>query len=401
MTIALAIFYAFGLTTFILGLQSIVYYPLALIYELRRRKPPVFKTEPPLVSVVVPAYNEEKVIGQCIESILASEYQPRQIIVVDDGSTDGTLEVMRRYENDDDLTVISKPNGGKASALNAGLVEAEGEVILFVDADGIFARDTIARMLEGFDSERVGAVCGHDSPLSHRGLYPKLATLQAHVSTGFVRRALSVLNCLPIVSGNIGAFRRETLDETGPFLEDFVGEDLELTFRVHKAGYQVRFQPSARVLAECPSTLAGLWKQRIRWTRGFVQTVGIHRRMVLNPRYRPFSFYLGLNAANMLFVPLLQLASFVLLPVLIVLGTNPIPSQWLGIIGWLGLGFAVLASIYGILLDRDWGHLKYLYIVPLWVPYSVFIDLVIVWSFVLELRGARAEWHKITRRGAA
>ena len=71
------------------------------------------------------------------------------------------------------------------------------------------------------------------------------------------------------------------------------------------------------------------------------------------------------------------------------------------IIGWLGLGFAVLASIYGILLDRDWGHLKYLFIVPLWVPYSVFIDLVIVWSFVLEIRGARAEWHKITRRGAA
>lgn len=400
MTIALAVFYAFGLTTFILGLQSLVYYPLALIFELRRSKSPVFKTEPTLVSVVVPAYNEEMVIGACIDSILASDYSPRQIIAVDDGSADGTLEAMRQYEDHADVTVVAKPNGGKASALNAGLAQAEGEVILFVDADGIFARDTISRILEGFDSEQVGAVCGHDSPLSHRGFYPKLATLQAHVSTGFARRALSVINCLPIVSGNIGAFRREALEETGPFLEDFIGEDLEMTFRVHKAGYKVRFQPWSRVMAEGPSTLVGLWKQRIRWTRGFVQTLRIHTNMLLNPRYKPFSFYLGLNAANMLFVPLLQLASFVLLPLLIAFGSNPIPLDWLGIIGWLGLGFAAFASIYGIILDRDWGHLKYLFIVPLWVPYSVFIDLVIVWSLVLEIRGARSEWHKIARRGA-
>jgi cellulose synthase/poly-beta-1,6-N-acetylglucosamine synthase-like glycosyltransferase len=121
------------------------------------------------------------------------------------------------------------------------------EILFFVDADGIFTHNTIREMLNAFTSEKIGAVCGNDAPINLDRIQTHLACIQTHVGTGFVRRALAVINCLPIVSGNIGAFRRSVIEKTGPFLEGFIGEDLELTWRIHKAGYQVNFAPWAVV----------------------------------------------------------------------------------------------------------------------------------------------------------
>ena len=399
MNVLLALFFVLGFTCFAVGLLTLAYYPLALAFALRRHKAPVFERDTPLVSVVVPGYNEEKVIGHCVDSILASDYPRREIILVDDGSTDGTLNEMRRYEKTPGVVIVAKSNSGKASALNAGLARARGQVIFFVDADGIFAPNTISEMLKGFESERVGAVCGNDSPVNLDRLQTRLANLQTHVGTGFVRRALATLNCLPIISGNIGAFRRSVLEKTGPFIEGFIGEDLELTWRVHKAGYRVAFQPWATVYAEVPSTLGGLWKQRVRWARGLLQTARIHRDMFFNRKYGIFGFYLPINFASMVIIPLLQLVSVVLLPILVLLNRSPIELNVISIVGWLGLGLALFASVFSIALNRAWGDLKYLYVVPLWVPYSLLMDAVTVWAIVLELRGTQAQWNKLERTG--
>ncbi len=399
MNVLLTLFFVLGFTCFAVGLLTLAYYPLALAFALRRRKLPVFEKDTPLVSVIVPGYNEEKVIGHCVDSILASDYPCREIILVDDGSTDGTLNEMRRYEKTPGVVIVAKPNGGKASALNAGLARARGQVIFFVDADGIFAPNTISEMLKGFESERVGAVCGNDSPVNLDRLQTRLANLQTHVGTGFVRRALATLNCLPIVSGNIGAFRRSVIEKTGPFLEGFIGEDLELTWRVHKAGYRVAFQPWATVYAEVPSTLGGLWKQRVRWARGLLQTARIHRDMFFNRKYGIFGFYLPINFASMVIIPLLQLASAVLLPILVLLNRSPIELNVISLVGWLGLGLALFASMFSIALNRAWGDLKYLYVVPLWVPYSLLMDAVTVWAIMMELRGTQAQWNKLERTG--
>ncbi|MER3457551.1 MAG: glucosaminyltransferase [Chloroflexota bacterium] len=399
MNVLLTLFFLLGFTCFAVGLLTLPYYPLALAFELRSRRPPVFKSATPLVSIIVPAYNEAKVINRCVESILASDYPWREIILVDDGSTDGTLQAMRRYDKTPGVIVVAKPNGGKASALNAGLARAQGEILFFVDADGLFAPNTIREMLNGFEHERIGAVCGNDSPINLDRLQTRLANLQTHVGTGFVRRALATINCLTIVSGNIGAFRRSVLEETGPFIEGFIGEDLELTWRVHKAGYRVAFQPWATVFAEVPSTLVGLWKQRVRWARGLLQTARIHRDMFFNPKYGPFAFYLPINFASMVVIPLLQLASAILLPILIVLNHSPIQTNVLSLIGWLGLGLALLASLFSIILNRSWGDLRYLYVVPLWVPYSLLMDIVVLWALILELRKSEAQWNKLDRTG--
>ena len=205
---------------------------------------------------------------------------------------------------------------------------------MFVDADGIFTRSTIHEMLALFTTEKVGAVCGNDAPVNLDRPLTQLMCLQTHVGTGFVRRALAQINCLPIVSGNVGAFRRSVLEKAdpadgislqqdiaqawegksnGPFRSGFIGEDLELTWRVHKAGYQVKFAPHAVVLAEVPSTVKSLWKQRVRWARGLLQTVGLHRDMFFNMKYGQLGLYLPINFFNMVIIPILQVLILLLL----------------------------------------------------------------------------------------
>ncbi|WP_261789076.1 glycosyltransferase [Methanosarcina siciliae] len=399
MELLLLFFYIIGFTCFSVGILTITYFPLSLAFEMRKSKQHIFNSENPFISIVVPAYNEEKVIAHCIESILASDYSEYEVILVDDGSSDNTLEEMQRYETSSRVIVVTKKNGGKASALNMGLNLAKGEVIFFVDADGIFAPDTISKMLGGFSSEDVGAVCGSDAPVNLDKLQTLLANLLTHVGTGFVRRALDTIDCLPVVSGNIGAFRRITLEKTGPFLEGFIGEDIELTWRVHKAGYKVAFQPWAIVYVEVPSTIKGLWKQRVRWARGLLKTAYIHRDMLFNPRYGLFALYLPINLASMIIIPLLQLISIILLPILLFLNINPIPLGWMSIIGWLGLIFAFFASLFAIALDRAWIDLKYFYVIPLWVPYSLMMDAVMLWAIIVELRREEAKWNKLDRTG--
>ncbi|MDD5367785.1 MAG: glycosyltransferase family 2 protein [Anaerolineaceae bacterium] len=400
MNIILTLFYALSFTVFSVGLLTLVYYPLSLAFVLRKKRPPVFHTSPdPLVSIIVPAYNEGKVIGNCVQSILASNYTNFEVILVDDGSKDDTLAAMRTFESDPRVQVIPKANGGKASALNTGITAAKGEILFFVDADGIFTPTTIREMLNGFSSEKVGAVCGNDAPVNLDRIQTQLACIQTHVGTGFVRRALAQVDCLPIVSGNIGAFRREVIEKTGPFLEGFIGEDLELTWRVHKAGYRVNFAPQAVVLAEVPSTIQGLWKQRLRWARGLLQTVRIHPDVLFNRHYGLFGFFLPINVASMVILPLLQLVVLVLLPILVLNNRSPLAFNLASIIGWFGLGFALVATLYSIVLNRAWKDLRYLYAILAWVPYSIMMNLVMAWAIAHELRGTRAQWNKLERTG--
>lgn len=367
-------------------------------FELRRPKQPVFDNAIPFVSVIVPAYNEAKVLARCIESILWSDYPTFELILVDDGSTDPSYAVMNRYTHHPHVLAVTKPNAGKASALNKGLELARGEIIFLVDADGIFQPFTIWNMLNGFTRSNVGGVCGNDSPINLNCMQTRLAKLQTHVSTGIVRRALSMINCLPIISGNIGAFRRTALQKTGPLREGFIGEDLELTWRLHRAGYRVNFAPAAVVSCEIPSTIRGLWKQRVRWSRGFLQTAWIHWRMFFNFKYGLIALFLPLNFISVVCIPILQLIALILFPFFLFAG-NP---HWIEpklLIGWLGLGSAFGASLFGIIIERAWRDLKYLYLVPLWVLYSLFMDCVMVWAIFLEILKAKSEWNKLERTG--
>jgi len=253
----------------------------------------------------------------------------------------------------------------------------------------------------------VGAVCGNDYPLNQNNPLTKLYCLQTHVGTGFVRRALAEINCLPIVSGNCGAFRRSVLawpfirlgKEGEPYLKGFIGEDLELTWRVHRAGYRVNFAPRAIVRAEVPSTVKMLWKQRVRWARGLLQTVTLHRDMFFNRKYGMLGWYLPINFFNMVIIPILQLLIVFLVILLAAAGFSPIQLNILNIILWVGLSGALFTVIFSIALDRAWKDLKFFYVIPLWVPYSLLMDVVTIWAIILELSGTEAKWNKFERTG--
>ncbi|MFI5957893.1 glycosyltransferase [Cryptosporangium sp. NPDC051539] len=399
MIVLTALFAALSLPIFVLGSFKIVYYPAALLFEMRRKAEPIFTHSEPFVSIIVPAYNEGVVLTNCVDSILADDYPAKEIILVDDGSTDETLQIMQRYADDPSVIIVAKENGGKASALNAGIARSSGEILFFVDADGVFTPRTIQQMLTGFDRASVGGVCGNDEPVNLDRLLPRMGALMTHVGTGFCRRGLALMNCLPIVSGNLGAFRRYVIERVGGFREDCIGEDLELTWRVQRMGFQINFRPQATVYAEVPATVRGLWKQRVRWARGFLQTTRIHHDMIGRPRYGPFGLFLVLNVGAMLVVPVLQLMTVVLLPVLAATGRAPIGSTGLAVLGWLGLISGLIAVLFALALDRAWRDLRFLYLVPIWPLYSLVMSAVMVWAVVLELRGTRAEWNKLSRTG--
>jgi glycosyltransferase involved in cell wall biosynthesis len=348
------------------------------------------------VSVIVPAYEEERTLRDTVSSILASDWYPLEVIVVDDGSRDRTSEVVRDLADAGRIRLLRQENGGKASALNAGIAAATGEVVLYTDADSVFLPETIAKMVRWFGDPGVDAVCGNDAPLRPQTALQKLLVVTTHIGTGFVRRALSVIGVLPIISGNLGAIRRTVLAEVGGF-ERIWGEDLELTFRLHRHRKRIVFDPSPTVLAECPATLGALWKQRVRWVRSYLQIATRYRDLFFRPRHWPFSLYLPVNFLSMAIVPLLQAALVVLLPVAAAAGWIRFRGP-LDVVAWLGLGFFLAVALYSVLLDRSPRDLRWLPYGLLIVPLSYFYDAVVIHSWWKELTGAEEAWGKLERR---
>jgi biofilm PGA synthesis N-glycosyltransferase PgaC len=385
------------------GLVKLLYVPLSLWFEMRmrhRRGRPGHFAELPLVSVVIPGYNEEAVLENCVRSVLRSDYPRLEVILVDDGSTDRTAELMAGFaERDEAVSFVRQENAGKGAALNRGIGHAAGDVLMFVDADGVFASDTVRLMVDGFTAEGVGAVCGDDRPVNLNRVLTRLLAMISHVGTGLVRRSLTMLRCMPIVSGNVGAFRRDVLERTGLFNTDTLGEDLELTWRVHRAGYQVNFVPRALVYAESPSTLRGLWKQRVRWARGLLQSTALHKDMIGNPRYRMFGAFLVFNTLTMIIVPVLQIVVLLLIPGLLFAGADALPTGWLDLLLWLGLLVAVAVLVFSMAQNRALRDLRHLWTLPLWPLYSVFVGLTLISGLWLEARRAPSRWNKLERTG--
>src|SRR5438105_2088418 len=270
------LFWSFGLVVFLLGIQGTLYFPLTIAYEIWKRR--ALRRMPPFrerVSVVVPAYNEERTIRVAVETLLESEYPDLEVIVVDDGSRDGTADRILDLHERGRIRLIRQQNAGKATALNKGIAAATGEVVLYTDADSLFLRQTVAKMVRWFADPAIDAVCGNDMPLRARTGLQKLLAVTTHIGTGYVRRALSVIGCLPIISGNLGAIRRRVLDEIGGF-RPLWGEDLEITWRLHQHGKRVVFDPEPAVLADCPAAFGALGKPRGGWVPSFPKVSAFH-----------------------------------------------------------------------------------------------------------------------------
>lgn len=393
----LSLFYSFGVVVFFLGIQGLIFVPLTIVYEFWKRR--VLRIIPPFsgkVTVLVPAYNEEKTIRATISTLLESDYPSLEVIVINDGSTDSTEEVIKDFVDNGAIRYIKKPNGGKASALNMGIEAASGEVVLFTDADSLFLPDTVTKMVRWFGDPSIDAVCGNDAPLHPTSPIQKFLTVTTHIGTGFVRRALSFLHCLPIITGNLGAVRTRVLKEINGFREIW-GEDLEITFRLYKHRKKIIFDPEPKVIAECPGTIRGLWKQRIRWIRSYLKIAFLHKDLFFNSRYAPFSFYLPVNFINMAIVPILQIGLLFIIP-WAYMNEYLYFTGAVEVLAFLGIIFFFAIAVYSIALDRAYKDLFYIPYGLLILPLSYLYNAVVLYSWYKEFRGADEKWVKVERR---
>ena len=190
------------------------------------------------MSIIVPAYNEEKVIVQTIASLLNQKYAgPIEIVVVDDGSSDDTIDIVREaYGSHPSVSAYRKENGGKASALNYGIAHAQHEIVIGLDADTIFDDDTVAELVQPLKNPSVGAVAGNAKVGNRINLVTRWQALEYVTSQNLDRRAFSLLDCITVVPGAVGAWRRSVVQEVGGFREDTLAEDQDLTLAIRRVG---------------------------------------------------------------------------------------------------------------------------------------------------------------------
>ena len=260
----------------------------AIIDRLRKRKNFATPEYAPRVAVLIPAYNEEKVIVRTIRSVMMSNYKNLRIIVIDDGSSDNTYDIARdAYPNDiasGRLTVMTKPNGGKADALNYALERTDEDIYVGIDADGVIAHDAITNLVPHFANPKIGAVAGNAKVGNRVNLWTRWQALEYITSQNFERRALDLFDVVMVVPGAIGAWRTAAVREGGGYHTNTVAEDADLTMNLLEQGYQVIYEDRALAFTEAPVNANGLMRQRFRWSFGILQAIFKHRGAITKRR---------------------------------------------------------------------------------------------------------------------
>jgi cellulose synthase/poly-beta-1,6-N-acetylglucosamine synthase-like glycosyltransferase/peptidoglycan/xylan/chitin deacetylase (PgdA/CDA1 family) len=262
---------------------------LAFIDRVRKRQvPEVAGGFLPQVAVLIPAYNEEKVIVRTIRSVLNSDYPHMRIVVIDDGSTDRTSEVARAAYPEEIaasmLTVLRTANGGKAEALNFAVASLKEDFYVGIDADTVIAADAVSKLVCHFADPLIGAVAGNAKVGNRVNLWTRWQALEYITSQNFERRALDLFNVVTVVPGAIGAWRTEAVRQGGCYPVNTVAEDADLTMNLLEQGYKVIYEDRALAFTEAPATAGGLMRQRFRWSFGTLQAVYKHQGAFLKNR---------------------------------------------------------------------------------------------------------------------
>ncbi|BAI95553.1 glycosyl transferase family 2 [Sphingobium sp. TA15] len=267
-----------------LGLARAVLMTFLAWFQARRGRPAP-PDHQPTVSVIIPAYNEARVIESSVRRVLASQYPGLQLIVADDGSRDATSAIVAQaFADDPRVTLLTLPNGGKAAALNRALAQATGEIVIALDADTQFEPQTIARLARWFADPALGAVAG-DARVGNRvNLVTRWQAVEYITAQNLERRALAGFDAMTVVPGAVGAWRRAALDAVGGYPEDTLAEDQDLTIAIQRAGWRVTFDPEAVAWTEAPESFRALARQRYRWAFGTLQCLWKHRRILRERR---------------------------------------------------------------------------------------------------------------------
>ncbi|PJJ83764.1 glycosyltransferase [Mucilaginibacter auburnensis] len=284
------LFYVFLSAIFLAIGRIVLIGVLAIRQRSENEKSKAYKQFKPVpVSIIVPAYNEEVTVVKSLRSLLNIDYPEFELIFIDDGSKDNTLKVVtEEFADEKRITILTKPNGGKASALNFGIAHAKYDFAVCIDADTQLKNDAVYHLMTYFTDDEVGAVAGTVKVGNETNIITKWQSIEYITAQNMDRRAFDLINSITVVPGAIGAFRKSAVDEAGGFTSDTLAEDCDLTMRILKCGYIIRNAAEAVAYTEAPETLGGLLKQRFRWSFGVIQSFWKNRNALFNKKFKSF-----------------------------------------------------------------------------------------------------------------
>jgi cellulose synthase/poly-beta-1,6-N-acetylglucosamine synthase-like glycosyltransferase len=350
----------------------------------------------PSVAIIVPAYNEAVGIERAVRSLTQTDHPDLEVVVVDDGSTDGTGDLVEALGLPC-VRVIRQANGGKAAALTTGVLATEAEVVVMVDGDTMFELNTVTNLVQPLADPDVGAVSGNTKVGNRSGLLGRWQHIEYVMGFNLDRRMYEMLQCTPTVPGAIGAFRRSALVEVGGVSSDTLAEDTDLTLSIGRRGHRVVYTEYARAWTEAPATFSGLWRQRYRWSFGTMQAVWKHKVAMISRDRNDRRIGLRALPYMILFQILLPLVAPMIdlfaLYGLVFGDAAPVLAFW--------LGFNLLQLVIAVIAFRlDGESLRPLWALPLQqFVYRQLMYLVIIESSISALIGARASWQTIPRTG--
>ena len=365
----------------------------------------------PAVSVLAPAFNEAATIEAAVESLLRLDYPRYEVVVVDDGSTDDTLRLASRYEGDHGrcaVRVLTKPNGGKWSALNFAFRHAASELVLCVDADSRLGPDALRRLVARMADPSVSAVAGQVRVRNRENLVTRLQGLEYVISNGLIRAAQSLWGAVLVVPGPIGLFRRSALeavylrygdvparapgDVPGPFEGDTFAEDFDLSLSILALGGRIVYEPLAVSHTKAPHTPARLLNQRYRWCRGTIQVLRkFLRRAAESPdvlRPRLVAWLAVTYVAELFMIPAANALGVGFLAAFLAGGGDPVP-----LLGWAAAFLLVSLNTTAYFVAVHCDTPRSLAVLPAYDLYHGFL-LNSGWAIAVfdELRGTRMRW---------
>ncbi|PVX23103.1 MAG: glycosyl transferase [Candidatus Bathyarchaeum sp.] len=349
----------------------------------------------PSVTLVVPAHNEEKGIERCIEAILEIDYPKKEIIVVDDGSTDKTYQLASNYRSKGVKVIRRENSGGKSGALNTGILIAKGEIIITCDADSMIGRSALRMIIRRFQDPTVTAVAGNVKVLNRTNLVTKCQALEYIVNENIYRRVFDIFGVVPVVPGPLATFRRSSLKEIGFYDHDTLTEDFDITIKLLKTKRVVQALSDAVVYTEAPVTWKDFIKQRTRWNRGTFQTVLKHRNVFSSSSFgylRNLTFqYIILS---MVFVPFASVAS------LVIIAFAALTGYALQVL-FVMAGFMLIQTTYSFLaVQMDDEDLKLIVLSPLFVVgYKELRNFIKLKSLFDILSRREMKWGTLKRVG--
>jgi cellulose synthase/poly-beta-1,6-N-acetylglucosamine synthase-like glycosyltransferase len=344
------------------------------------------------VSVIVPAHNEERIIERCIQCLLENDYLKKEIIVVDDGSTDKTYQIARTYSQKGLIKLVRREqaSGKKAKAVNLGLRLAKGDIILVVDADTLLEVTAISHMVKYFADPEVGAVAGNVRVGNQINLLTKLQAYEYVMAMEMGRRYQALLGLLLIIPGSFGAVKREIIGSVGAYDIDTITEDFDLTVKIHKLRKKVKFAWDAIAWTIVPEKLRALIRQRTRWDMGQMQTLRKHRNIFFKSRFG----IVGLvGAPEMVFADMILIfLRFGWLGYMIIANLMWL-AQILLLVSIFYLALELIqALVVGILSPRRRDFVYTLYIPLMVFVYRPFLSIVRFKAYLRGIRGEAGKW---------